>query len=194
MGMEKMIKELRKDLEELEKTIKLLDIQLAKIKVEYAVGEVSGEAYIKEKETLELGLSLLKNELNKIKEILESTVPTEVMLPKERIRMILEEIPMERAFYFYNDFGQYAGKYSRSLEEFVETVSNVSSRSLRFHLAKGDFQIWIRDLGDPKLALVLDGLKKLELDDKELRNRIHECVKERIESLKRSLETYKSFE
>jgi len=194
MGMEKMIKELRKDLEELEKTIKLLDIQLAKIKVEYAVGEVSGEAYMKEKETLELGLSLLKNELNKIKEILESTVPTEVMLPKERIRMILEEIPMERAFYFYNDFGQYTEKYSRSLEEFVETVSNVSSRSLRFHLAKGDFQIWIRDLGDPKLALVLDGLKKLELDDKELRNRIHECVKERIESLKRSLETYKSFE
>jgi len=184
-----MIEKLRMNLEELEKTIKLLEIQLAKVKVKYAVGEISEEAYRKKNETLELGLLLLKNESKKMKEMLEGAIPSEARFPKDKIRMILEELPIDKAFYFYTDYDQYTGKYARNLKEFVEAVKDIETRSLRFHLTRGDFQSWIRDLGHPELALILDGLKKLGFNDEELRNGIHECVKKRIELLERILET-----
>jgi len=189
-GMEE---KLRGKLEEIEKTIKLLEIQFAKIKVKFAAGEISEETYEKGKETFERGLSLLKNELKQTKEKLEGVALPRVLLPRERIEIIIEELPMDRAFYFYLDYGKYTGKYARSLEEFAEMVKNVESASLRFHLSRGDFQTWIRDLGDPELAVEIDELKKLELDDEELGKSIHQTIKERLELLKRGLKTAQYF-
>jgi len=188
-----MEEKLRRKLEEIEKTIELLEIQFAKVNVKYAAGEISEETYEKGRKTFEPGLSLLKNEFEEIKEKLQGVALPQVLLPRERIETIMEELPMNRAFYFYLDFGKYTGKYARSLEEFAEVVKNVESASLRFHLSQGDFQTWIRDLGDLELAMEIDGLKKLELEDEELRKSIQQTIKGRLELLKRGLETTQYF-
>jgi len=176
----KMIGRLRTDLEEIEKTIKVLEIQQAKIHIEYAASELNEETYWGKNETFELGISALKKEAKKMKELLEGMVPQEPAPPKDRTRMDSKILPMEKAFYFYVDLGQYTGKYARSLKEFAEIVRKVEAKSLKFHLVRGDFQSWIRDLGYPELALTLDELKKLKLDDEELRNRIYESVKKEL--------------
>jgi len=188
-----MEEKLRRKLEEIGKTIELLEIQFAKVKVKFATGEISEETYEKGKETFERGLGLLKNEFKEIKEKLEGVALPRVLLPRERIETIMEELPMNRAFYFYLDYGKYTGKYARSLEEFAELVKNVEAASLRFHLSRGDFQTWIRDLGDPELAMEIDGLKRLELEDEELRRSIQQTINGRLELLKRELETAQYF-
>lgn len=175
-----MTGKLRAELEDMEKTIKVLEIQQAKIEVSYAVGELTEEAYRSKSEALELGLSLLRDEAEKIKELLEGVIPSEPAPTKAIAETVTEILPMERAFHFYTDYGQRTGRHARSLSEFAETVRDIEARSLRFHLMRGDFQRWVRDLGDPELALALDGIRGLELDDNELRDRICDSVRRRI--------------
>jgi len=183
-----LIDKVRLNIEELEKTIRLLEAHLAKVEVSYSVGEISEEAYIERSKTITSGLNLLRNELKKARELLEGLTPPPMKLPEERIKMILKELPMEKAFYFYTDYGYYTGRYARSLEELTEAIQKTEARSLRFHLARGDFKIWIRDLGDPELALAVDGLKRFELEDEELRRRILSCLRDRVEEMKRIIE------
>jgi len=175
-----MAGKLRSDLEDMEKTIKVLEIQQAKVKVSHAVGELTEEAYRSKNEALEMGLSLLKEEAEKMRGLLEGIVPPEPASAKATAETVTGILPMERAFHFYTGYGQDTGRYARSLGEFAETARDVEARSLRFHLTRGDFQRWIRDLGDPELGSTLDGIKELGLDDEELRNRICESVSKRI--------------
>jgi len=184
----RLIDKARIDIEELEKTVRLLEVHLAKVEISYSVGEISEETHKERSESITSGLNLLRNELKKTRELLEGLAPPPMELPEERIRMILRELPMERAFYFYADYGRYTGRYARSLEEFTEAVEKAEIRSLRFHLPRGDFQVWIRDLGDPDLALAVDGFRRLELGDEELKRRVHGCLRDRVEDLKRNIE------
>ncbi|KYH42490.1 MAG: alpha-amylase [Candidatus Bathyarchaeota archaeon B26-1] len=180
-----MLKIIRRNMEELEKTIRLMEMHLTKIEVDYAAGELGEERYLKERDILTSGIELLKERLEHMKRLAgEASLEA---APEERAETILREVPAERAFYFYTDYGKYTGTYARSLEEFAETLEKISVESIRFHLRRGDFQVWIRDLGDPGLAEALDSIDEPNLNDRELREEVARRVRERVEDLKTGL-------
>ena len=100
--------------------------------------------------------------------------------------VILKPVPREKAFYFYNDIGNYTGKSAASLKEFAENVEAVDVKSLAFHLRRGDFENWITGvLKDEELAKqVRDELRATNLRGEDLRNRLHSIVTARLEQLK----------
>ena len=184
-GLRSLLKIIRRNMEELEKTIRLMEMHLTKIEVDYAAGELGEERYLKERNILTSGIELLKERLEHMKRLAgEASLET---APEERAETILREVPAERAFYFYTDYGKYTGTYARSLEEFAETLEKISVESIRFHLRRGDFQVWIRDLGDPELAETLDRIDEPNLNDRELREEVARRVRERVKDLKAGL-------
>jgi hypothetical protein len=100
--------------------------------------------------------------------------------------VVLKPVPREKAFYFYNDIGNYAGKSAASLKEFAEIVEVADVKSLAFHLRRGDFENWITDvLKDEVLAKqVRDELRATNSRGEDLRNRLHSIVAARLEQVK----------
>jgi len=76
----------------------------------------------------------------------------------------------DKSFQFYVGIEKPLGIYAQSLEEFYRQIKQVCSDSLDFHLYRGDFEIWIKDvLGDNELAEEVGNLKELKLTGEELR-------------------------
>lgn len=76
----------------------------------------------------------------------------------------------DKSFHFYVDVEKPLGIYAQSLEEFYRQIKQVCSDSLYFHLYRGDFENWIREvLGDSELADEVGNLKELKLEGEELR-------------------------
>ena len=101
---------------------------------------------------------------------------------------VFKPVPREKAFYFYNDIGNYTGKSAASLKEFAEKIEDVDAKSLGFHLRRGDFENWITEvLKDEELAKqVRDELRSTNSKGEDLRNRLHSIVTARLEQLKRT--------
>jgi arginyl-tRNA synthetase len=99
---------------------------------------------------------------------------------------VLKPVPKEKAFYFYNDIGNYTGKSAASLKEFADKIQDVDAKSLGFHLRRGDFENWITEvLKDEKLAKqVRDELRATNSKGEDLRKRLHSIVTARLEQLK----------
>ena len=87
-------------------------------------------------------------------------------------------MPPEKGFFFrLPDDGTVAA--ARTLEEFDRALASVPTASLQYHVARGDFSRWVRNvLADADLAA---GLAKLEalsgtgvpVEREELRRHIH---------------------
>ena len=76
-------------------------------------------------------------------------------------------------FYFFNDLGQYTGLYAISLMDFYTKLRNLDTKSIDFHMNRGDFQNWIRDIGGfTALVHNMDQLMKRGLDGETLRVRL----------------------
>jgi hypothetical protein len=106
---------------------------------------------------------------------------------------VFKPVPREKAFYFYDDIGNYTGKSAASLKEFADTVKAVDVKSLAFHLRRGDFENWITEvLKDEGLGKqVRDELRTTNSRGEDLRNRLHSIVTARLEQLKRTPVTEK---
>ncbi len=95
----------------------------------------------------------------------ESIMEVSVLLPKE--------VSEEKAFYFYTEVGNYTGQSASSLEQFLEKVKIVDTKSLEFHLYRGDFEMWFREvLEDPRLEEEMRVLKTFDLKGETLRTRL----------------------
>ena len=99
---------------------------------------------------------------------------------------VFRMVPREKAFYFYNDIGNYTGKSAASLKEFAENVEAVDVKSLAFHLRRGDFENWISGVvKDEELAKqVRDKLQATNSKGEDLRKQLHLIVTARLEQLK----------
>ena len=99
---------------------------------------------------------------------------------------VFRMVPREKAFYFYNDIGNYTGKSAASLKEFAEKIEIVDAKSLAFHLQRRDFENWITEvLKDEGLAKqVRDELRATNSRGEDLRKRLHSIVTARLEQLK----------
>ena len=76
-------------------------------------------------------------------------------------------------FYFFTDIGQFTGTNAISLMDFYHKLPSLDAKSISFHMDRGDFQNWIRDIGGfTSLIHDLDQLMKRKLDDESLRSRL----------------------
>jgi len=76
-------------------------------------------------------------------------------------------------FRFYMDVGQPTDAVAKSLIKFYEAVKVVDVASLEFHVYRGDFANWVRDvLKDESLADDFEDARQQELKDESLRKRI----------------------
>ena len=98
---------------------------------------------------------------------------------------ILDKTSPERAFYFYSGIGQFTGLSSDSLADFRDKIRSVDIRSIQFHVARGDFEAWIRLLGDTGLERRLRLIREMELTGEALRERLYVTLRSRCDELQR---------
>jgi predicted transcriptional regulator len=89
------------------------------------------------------------------------------------------QVPEDKTFSFYVELNKPLGFSAHSLEEFYRLAKQVCSDALEFHLYRGDFENWLRDVvGDGDLALDVSGLHVEGLKGEELRKgllRVIDC-------------------
>ena len=98
---------------------------------------------------------------------------------------ILAEVPNEKAFYFYSAFGAPTGKTAHSLSEFVNLINATELPTVEFHSSRGDFEKWIRMLGDEQLAGQVEGLKKEKLSPEIYSQRLVKLLTQRLQELEK---------
>jgi hypothetical protein len=95
---------------------------------------------------------------------------------KNAIR-IFNEVPSERSFNFYVDLGKPLGFNAQSIEQFYRCINQVTADSLEFHLYRGDFESWLRDVcGDEELAQAFGTLKTSGLKAEDLRKTLLKAI------------------
>jgi len=104
------------------------------------------------------------------------------------VSRILREVPKNEAFYFFTSIGDYTGEYAISLGDFVRKIKEVDTKSIEFHLNRGDFENWFtQTLEDKELAQETRNLQKQNPTGESLRQKLHSIVSRRHEQLKRML-------
>ena len=99
-------------------------------------------------------------------------------------KRILAQVPPENGFYFHTAVGLYTGRRSSDLAKFCDAVKDVDIRSIGFHLKRGDFEAWIRFLGDNILAMQIAKLRKKQLQGESLRSKLYDLVNRRCNKLR----------
>ena len=96
---------------------------------------------------------------------------------------ILSSLPLEKAFHFHTGINQYLGVYANNLKDFADKIQKIDLKSIEFHLPRRDFELWIRDLGDPELSKKISLIRRTSLSGENLRKEVYETVKFRYEEL-----------
>jgi hypothetical protein len=90
---------------------------------------------------------------------------------------VLKKVTKERAFYFFTSIGNYTGHHALSLDEFRGKLTEVSGKSLEFHLHRRDFERWFTDVwGFDQLAEKMRVLTTLNLSGEPLRAGLIDAV------------------
>jgi len=86
-------------------------------------------------------------------------------------------VPDGVGFHFYVDNDKPLGFSAQSMEEFYRLVKQVTVDSLEFHLYRGDFENWLRDVcKDPELSEAIGNLKPEALQGEDLRKAILKTI------------------
>jgi len=106
-------------------------------------------------------------------------------IDKAHATKILSNQAHDKAFHFYTGMHQYTHVIAHNLAEFVDKLQKIDVKSVEFHVSRKDFEHWIQGLGDTELAKKLAFIRDMHLHGEDLRTRIHEALKHRLEELKR---------
>ena len=71
------------------------------------------------------------------------------------------------------------------MSDFVGVLSSIDIASIQFHTGRGDFENWLRMLGEDSLARQITGLNEKKLSGEQLRMRLVEVVKTRINRIQK---------
>jgi hypothetical protein len=83
----------------------------------------------------------------------------------------------EMSFHFYVDVDKPLGFSAQSLTEFYRFIKQVTADSLEFHLYRGDFENWLKEVcKDPELAMAVGNLRTDELKGEALRNALLKVI------------------
>ena len=108
------------------------------------------------------------------------------LLPKEFVTRVLGDVPRENGFYFYSSMGNPTGAVACSFDEFCQSVKSAPSDTIEFHLSRGDFENWIRFLGDQELASQIEGLRGQSLPRGQLVQTFVSTIEKRRDLLRKS--------
>jgi uncharacterized protein DUF5752 len=111
-------------------------------------------------------------------------MPTKIL--KNVASNILRSVPPQNAFYFYRAIGAPTGAAARNLPDFLGIVNTIDLASLQFHLGRGDFENWLKMLGDDTLAKQIAGLKDRKLRGEDLQVQLVDTVQARLDSLQKT--------
>jgi hypothetical protein len=90
---------------------------------------------------------------------------------------IFNTVASEHAFNFYVDLDKPIGFNAQSLQEFYRCIKQVTTDSLEFHLYRGDFENWLRDVcGDKDLTQAFEASKTTGLKGEELRKELLKAI------------------
>ena len=86
-------------------------------------------------------------------------------------------VPNDLGFHFYVGIDKPLGFSAQSIEEFYRLTKEVTVDSLEFHLYRGDFENWLRDVcKDSELAESIGNLKPEGLNGEDLRKAILKTI------------------
>jgi uncharacterized protein DUF5752 len=111
-------------------------------------------------------------------------MPTKIL--KNVASNILRSVPPQNAFYFYRAIGAPTGAAARNLPDFLGILNTIDLTSLQFHLGRGDFENWLKMLGDDTLAKQIATLKERKLRGEDLRVQLVDTVQARLISLQKT--------
>jgi predicted transcriptional regulator len=105
-------------------------------------------------------------------------------IDKAHATKILSTVPNDKAFHFYTGMHQYTNILASSLADFCDKIHKIDVRSVEFHVPRKDFENWFQSLGDVELAKRLGLIRGMHFYGRELRRKVYESVKNRLEELK----------
>jgi alpha-amylase len=119
---------------------------------------------------------------------LEARILVEKEKPELQAKRMLRRLPVGMGFTFSYEFARSSGITVRSLEEFYSTLKRIDASSIRFHMERGDFERWLRNVvGENKLA---DEMAKISgarnKQGEALRKKVLAATEKRIKQLKRT--------
>lgn len=95
---------------------------------------------------------------------------------------LVTPVSEDMEFHFYTEIGENTGYSARSLEEFYELTKKIDVDSLEFHVSRGDFESWIREVfGESEFAEELSKIRKLQLKGENLREEILRTTETKFE-------------
>jgi len=106
-------------------------------------------------------------------------------IDKVHATKILSHLPADKAFHFYTGMHEYLRVHANSLSDFCDKVEKVNVKSVEFHVSRRDFENWFKSLGDMELAKRMSVIHSMNLHGEDLRKKVCEAVKLRLEELKR---------
>ena len=107
-------------------------------------------------------------------------------ISEEQSRKILHKTSPDKAFHFYSGIGQALGLSADHLTDFCNKIRSIDTKSLEFHMTRGDFESWIRHLGDTELEKRLRLIRETGLKGEALRERLYGALKSRCDELGRN--------
>jgi hypothetical protein len=111
-------------------------------------------------------------------------MPTKIL--KNVASNVLRSVPPQNAFCFYRAIGAPTGAAARNLPDFLGILNTIDLTSLQFHLGRGDFENWLKMLGDDTLAKQIATLKERKLRGEDLRVQLVDTVQARLISLQKT--------
>ena len=86
-------------------------------------------------------------------------------------------VSSEMSFLFYVEIDKPMGFTAHSMEEFYRFIKQVTVDSLEFHLYRGDFENWLKDVfKDSELAEAFGALKTEEVKGEDLRKALVKAI------------------
>jgi len=104
-------------------------------------------------------------------------------IDKDKASEILTYLPLEKSFHFYVDYGKALNAQAASLQDFCEKIRMIDIGSVEFHTHRGDFEAWFNSLGDVELARKALLIREQKMVGEELRSKLFDVVKSRVEEL-----------
>jgi hypothetical protein len=104
-------------------------------------------------------------------------------ITKEKATQILAYAPHDKSFNFYKSVDNPLGVHAHNLRDFTTKIDKVDIASLEFHINRGDFEAWFKNLGDEELVKKMALLKQRGLTGEHLRDHLHEAVDEHFHEL-----------
>lgn len=124
----------------------------------------------------------------KVMSDLEARISQELQRPDLIARRMLDSVPPSECFTFFYGFARPTERSARSTFEFTSAIESINSKSIEFHMERGDFERWFRQvIVDAELADKIQKLSKRMLKGEQLRKELLLILRRRIDQLQKAI-------